>query len=55
MLSSITNRAVDHRLAGSLALALLAAQSGAKIIRVHDVAATVDVLKVLAAVNNSSH
>lgn len=55
ILSSITNRAVDQRLAGSLALALLAAQSGAKIIRVHDVAATVDVLKVLAAVNNSSH
>jgi dihydropteroate synthase len=55
MLLSITNRAVDQRLAGSLALALLAAQSGAKIIRVHDVAATVDVLKVLAAVNNSSH
>jgi dihydropteroate synthase len=55
MLSSITSRVVDQRLAGSLALALLAAQSGAKIIRVHDVAATVDVLKVLAAVNNSFH
>lgn len=55
MLSSITNRAVEQRLAGSLALALLAAQAGAKIIRVHDVAETVDVLKVLATVNNISH
>lgn len=55
MLSAITDRPVDQRLAGSLALALLAAQSGASIIRVHDVAATVDVLKVLAAVNNISH
>jgi dihydropteroate synthase len=30
---------------------MLAAERGAAIIRVHDVAATVDVLKVLAAVN----
>jgi dihydropteroate synthase len=55
MLSHITNRMVEQRLAGSLALALLAVQAGAKIIRVHDVAETVDVLKVLAAVNNISH
>lgn len=55
LLSPITNRAIEQRLAGSLALALLAAQAGAKIIRVHDVAETVDVLKVLAAVNNISH
>jgi dihydropteroate synthase len=55
MLSAITNRPVDQRLAGSLALALLAAQAGASIIRVHDVGATVDVLKILAAVNNISH
>lgn len=54
MLSQMLNRSVDQRLAGSLALALLAAQSGANIIRVHDVAATVDVLKVLAVVSNAS-
>lgn len=51
MLSQLLNRSLDERLPGSLALAMLAAQRGAAIIRVHDVAATVDVLKVLAAVN----
>ncbi len=55
MLSQILNKPIDQRLAGSLVLALVAAQSGANIIRVHDVAATLDVLKVLAAVNNYSH
>ena len=47
MLGTMTSRDVDDRLAGSLALALLAAQNGAAIIRVHDVAPTVDVLRVL--------
>lgn len=52
MLAQLLNRAVDERLPGSLALAMLATQQGAAIIRVHDVAATVDVLKVLAAVTD---
>lgn len=50
MVTQLLDRPVDERLAGSLALAMLAAERGAAIIRVHDVAATVDVLKVLAAV-----
>lgn len=50
MIGQLLNRTLDARLPGSLALALLAAQKGASIIRVHDVAATVDVLKVLEAV-----
>jgi dihydropteroate synthase len=50
MVAQLLNRPVDERLPGSLALAMLAAERGAAIIRVHDVAATVDVLKVLAAV-----
>ena len=50
MVAQLLERPVEERLPGSLALALLAAQRGAAIIRVHDVAATVDVLKVLAAV-----
>lgn len=50
MVAQLLNRSVDERLPGSLALAMLAAERGAAIIRVHDVAATVDVLKVLAAV-----
>ncbi len=50
MLGVITGRpSADQRLAGSLAAALLAAQRGAAILRVHDVAETVDVLKVWRA------
>ena len=46
MLGEITGRAVDDRLPASLAAALLAAQRGAAIVRVHDVAATRDALAV---------
>ncbi|WP_193161529.1 dihydropteroate synthase [Microbulbifer hainanensis] len=46
MVGRLLDRAVDERLPGSLALAMLAAQRGAKIVRVHDVAATVDVLRM---------
>ena len=52
MLAALLNRDVHERLPGSLALALAAAERGAAIIRVHDVAATMDVLNVMAAVNN---
>lgn len=52
MVAQLLGRPVDQRLAGSLALAMLAAERGAAIIRVHDVAPTADVLKVLAAVNS---
>ncbi len=45
-LGAITGRDVQDRLAASLAAALLSAQRGARILRVHDVAATVDALKV---------
>lgn len=50
MFGELLGRAVNERLAGSLAGAVLAAQKGAHIIRVHDVAETVDVLKVLRAI-----
>lgn len=46
MIGRLLDRPVDARLPGSLALAMLAAQRGAHIIRVHDVAATVDVLRM---------
>jgi dihydropteroate synthase len=46
MIGRLLNREVDDRLAGSLALALAAAKRGANIIRVHDVQATSDVLKL---------
>ena len=48
-LQKITGRAVDDRLAGSLAMALLAVQGGAKILRVHDVKETRDVIAVWEA------
>ena len=49
MLAGLTGRPVESRLAGSLALALAACEGGARIIRVHDVAETVDALKVWRA------
>lgn len=45
-LGAITGRAVGERLAASIAAALASVQWGARIVRVHDVAATVDALKV---------
>ena len=49
MIGELTGRPTERRLAGSLAAALSAATLGAKIIRVHDVAETVDALKVWQA------
>lgn len=48
-LGAVTGRAPGERLAASIAAALLAVQHGARILRVHDVAATRDALAVLAA------
>ena len=54
MLGRITGRGVDERVAASVAAALLAAQRGADLLRVHDVAETVDALKVLAALEGAA-
>jgi len=54
MLAKMLNRSVDQRLPGSLALAMLAVQQGAKILRVHDVAATQDVLQIWTAFQHNS-
>lgn len=53
LLGQLLNRGVDDRLPGSLALALAAVERGAAIVRVHDVAATKDVLTVYHAIKNS--
>lgn len=53
MIGNLLNRDVKQRLAGSLSAAVIAAQQGANIIRVHDVSATVDALTVLQAVTNN--
>ncbi|WP_288989216.1 dihydropteroate synthase [uncultured Pseudoalteromonas sp.] len=49
MIGKLLNRDTGDRLAGSLAGALIAAQNGAHIIRVHDVKETADVLGVYQA------
>ena len=46
MIGAITGRPVEGRVAGSLGAALAAVAHGARIVRVHDVAETVDALKV---------
>jgi dihydropteroate synthase len=50
MIGKLTGRESGDRVYGSVALAVIAALRGARIIRAHDVAATVDALKVAIAV-----
>lgn len=50
----ITGKPVEQRLAGSIAAALVAVAHGASIVRVHDVAETVDALKVWHAGANNT-
>jgi dihydropteroate synthase len=50
MIGRALDRPVGERLYGSLALAALAVAKGAQIVRVHDVAETVDVVRMIAAV-----
>jgi dihydropteroate synthase len=49
-LAALTGRGVGERLAGSVALATIAVLHGALIVRAHDVAATVDAIRVAHAV-----
>ena len=56
MIADLTGgRPVEDRAAGSVAAALLAAQNGAGLVRVHDVRETVDALKVWVALGNSEN
>jgi len=50
MVGTLTGRGAAERVHGSIALAVIAALNGARIVRAHDVAATVDALKMVAAV-----
>ena len=54
LIGTLTGKPSEARVHGSVAAALIAAQNGARILRVHDVAATVDALKVLTAVTDGS-
>ncbi len=52
MIGAITGRDPDERMPSSVALAVLAAERGARIIRAHDVAPTVDALRLLRALKD---
>ncbi|OOF88767.1 dihydropteroate synthase [Rodentibacter ratti] len=53
MIGAVLDKPVDERVIGSATGALIAAQGGAKILRVHDVAATSDALKIWQATENA--
>lgn len=53
LIGQTLGRAVDERLYGSLALAALAVMKGAAIVRVHDVAQTMDVVRMIHAVESA--
>jgi dihydropteroate synthase len=52
LVAALTGRALTERLAGSLALATIAVLHGARIVRAHDVAASVDAVRVANALRN---
>lgn len=54
MIGHVVGREPAERLAGSLAAALYGLEKGASILRVHDVAETVDALRVWATIKNES-
>lgn len=53
MFGQLLDRRVEDRLAASLSAACIAAMAGVAIVRTHDVAPTLDALKVVSAVNQS--
>ena len=55
MIDKLLGRAVDERLAASIGLAVVAAERGAAVLRVHDVQETTDALAMLAAVKEAEH
>ncbi|WP_084534473.1 dihydropteroate synthase [Paraburkholderia dilworthii] len=55
MIGAVTGRPAPERIAGSIAAAVCAAERGAAILRVHDVAQTVDALKVWAALRDAAN
>jgi len=52
MIGKITSKDADDRIAPSVAAVIMAADRGAKIVRVHDVAETVDALKLWEAIQS---
>ena len=54
IIGQLTGKPIEQRMAGSIAAALFAIDQGARIVRVHDVAETVDAINVWQAVKNVS-
>jgi dihydropteroate synthase len=54
VLGQVTGNDVDARLYASIAASVIATQKGAKILRVHDVRATVEALKVVSAIDEKN-
>jgi len=52
-LGELTGKPVDERVPASVAAAVIAVMNGADIVRVHDVAATVDAMRIARAVQDS--
>jgi dihydropteroate synthase len=50
LIAHITGRSIEERVFGSVVAAIIAVQKGARLVRVHDVAATRDALAVLDAI-----
>jgi len=54
MIGRLLDRDIDDRMIGSVALALMAMERGASIVRVHDVAQTMDALRLFCAVKENA-
>ncbi|WP_272993711.1 dihydropteroate synthase [Porticoccus hydrocarbonoclasticus] len=50
LVGAILDKPVEERMVGSVALGMLAIRRGVKVLRVHDISATADALKILQAV-----
>ena len=53
MIGAVTGKPAGERLSGSVAAMLACIERGAAIVRVHDVAATVDAIKVWRAIGGT--
>ncbi|MFL6550257.1 MAG: dihydropteroate synthase [Povalibacter sp.] len=55
MFATMLGKKVDERLSGSIAMATAAALAGASILRVHDVAETIDAIKIVTALKQTNY
>ena len=53
LIGDLTGKSIDERLIGGLVAAIEAIKNGANIIRTHDVAATVDAIEIMHAIENT--